>query len=87
MHWWRSFFGRDVPGYRQRRRQARSSALMGLLGGFGVAYLISEFVLRAQIHPVHWVAAGASAIVVYLVSYLWLLRRAYARQLGKQTHR
>lgn len=87
MHWWRNYIGRSVPGYYQRRREARGGALLGLLGGFSVAYLFSEFVLQAQIHPVHWLAAGVGAVVIYLASYLWLLRRAYTRQLSKQTRR
>ena len=83
MHWWQTFVGSNVPGYRQRRRQARGNAVIGLLVGFGVAYMLSELALRAQIHPLHWVVAGISAVAIYFASYLWSLRRAYTRQSRK----
>ena len=83
MHWWRAFVGSNVPGYRQRQRQARGNAVIGLLGGFSVVYLLSEFALTAQIHPIHWGAAGISAVAIYLASYVWLLRRSYMRHSRK----
>ena len=87
MHWWRTFVGSSVPGYRQCRRQACGSAVIGLLGGFGVAYMLSEFALQAQIHPMDWVIAGISAVAIYFASYLWLLRRAYTRHSRKYARR
>ncbi len=81
---WRTFFGTATPGARKRKQNARGNALIGLLGGFLIAYITSEVVLGSFMHPLHWLAAGAVAVVLYFSSYLWLLRRSYVRQRLKQ---
>lgn len=82
---WRSFFGAHVPGYRKRKQTARGNALLGLFGGFLFAYIISEAALGRFMHPIHWTAAGTVAILFYVGSYLWLLRRYFTRQLHHRT--
>lgn len=42
MHWWRQFAGSTAPGRRRRQREAAGQALLVLLGGFGLAYFVSE---------------------------------------------
>jgi ABC-type antimicrobial peptide transport system permease subunit len=86
MQRWRTFFGSNVPGYRKRKQHARGNAILGLLGGFLVSYIISEVGLEFTPHPLHWVAAGVGAVAIYLVTYLWLLRRSYTQQINKKTH-
>jgi hypothetical protein len=81
MQRWRSFVGSNVPGYRKRKRRALGNAILGLFAGFLAVYMISEVALGFTPHPVHWLAAGVGAVVVYIVSYLWLLRRSYTRQI------
>lgn len=84
MHLWSAFVGSRTPGYHKRKRVARSTAFVALLGGFGAVYFLSELVLQAQIHPVHWLVAGAGALVAYWVGYLWVLRRTYLRYAGQR---
>ena len=76
MQWWRSFTGSDKPGYRKCRRQARDNALLFLFGGFVAAYVISEFALSRQIHPIHWLGAAIGTVMFYVVGYIWFLQRA-----------
>ena len=78
---WRTFFGTDAPGSRKRKQNARGNALLGLFGGFLLAYMISEAALGTLVHPIHWTAAGVTAVVLYIASYLWLLRRYYRQQM------
>lgn len=78
---WRTFFGTAAPGARKRKQNARGNALLGLFGGFLAAYMISEVALGRFMHPIHWTAAGVTAVVLYIGSYLWLLRRYYTRQM------
>lgn len=80
---WRRFVGSDAPGYRKRKQNARSNALLGLFGGFLAVYMVSEFVLASRMHPIHWLGAVVGAVVIYFVTYLWLLRRSYTRQIKK----
>lgn len=83
---WRSFFGANIPGYRKRKQTARGNALLGLFGGFLVAYIISEVALGRYMHPIHWLGAASGALVLYVGSYLWLLRRYYTQQTQRGTH-
>lgn len=80
MQMWRSFVGSAAPGYRKRKQRAQGNAMLGLFGGFLAAYIVSEFMLATRMHPVHWLGAAVGAVIVYLVTYLWLLRRSYTQQ-------
>lgn len=86
MQWWKSFIGSTAPGHRQRRREAAGQALLFLLGGFGVAYFISEFALSQMLHPVHWLAAAVSAALLYAGAYIWTLRQLYLRSAALPLH-
>lgn len=82
---WRAFFGTNIPGYRKRRQRARGNALLGLLWGFLLTYVLSEVVLGMYAHLWHRVVAVAGAAVIYIASYLWLLHRYYARHTRPRT--
>lgn len=73
----KTFFGINQPGYRQRRREAVGNGVLWTLGGFLVAYVISEFMLSAIIHPWHWAVAIVVAALLYCAAFLWTLRRSY----------
>lgn len=87
MHWWRSFTGASVPGYRQRKRVAQGLAFVWMLAGFAATYWLSEFLIARSLHPLHWTVAGIGAVVLYCLGYIWLLRRAYLQQTGKRWRR
>lgn len=62
---------------REAQGAGRGNALTELFGGFPVTYVLSEFVLATRIHAIHWRRAAVGTLLVYLVSYIWLLRREY----------
>lgn len=80
MQWWTRFIGSATPGYRKRKREAAGQALMFMLFGFAVAYMLSEFALSRMLHPVHWAAAGISAVLLYVGAYIWMLHRLSVQQ-------
>ena len=87
MNWWQNFAGTLEPGYRKRRREAVGNAFAFLLCGFGLAYFLSEMIMQRFMHPLHWGIAGVSALVIYVVAFVWLLRRSYIRRVARSKRR
>lgn len=85
--WWRRLFGTTTPGFRRRKREAAGQALLFLLGGFGVAYFISELALSQMVHPIHWGTAAASGALLYAGAYFWTLRRLFLQQAAQKGRR
>lgn len=71
----RAYSKSDTRRSDKRRRDASGNAVIGLGGGFFLAYLLSEFALAGQNHLWHWLGAGVGAVVGWLVAYGWLLHR------------
>ena len=46
-------------------------AVVGAMGGFLLAYLVAETVLSPQLHLLHWLVAGAGAVLGTGLGYLW----------------
>ena len=65
----------------RRRRKAKGRegipfvAALGTMGGFLLAYLIAEATLNPRLHPLHWIVAGAGAVVGAGLGYLWFRLR------------
>ena len=60
------------------KEDAQSIGFFALLGGFFAAYIAVEATMATRPHPIHWLVAGAVAMVAGGLGYgltLWRLTR------------
>lgn len=57
------------PKKKKQRQRAEGFEIVGLGGGFLIAYLIARFTLTS--HPLHWLAAAAGGAIGYIIVFTW----------------